>query len=296
MIVARLKGQLGNQMFIYAAAYAAAKDSDEELAIFRFENDILCPGFGYQLQDLQCVAYNQYKGIPARMYAWAIANFFCKLTSRFLHHKMHTIALRTGKQMEIITEKELKYHRITVDQAKSFHVLEGYWQSPRYFDHYRDELVAQFVPCFALSERTNRLLERIKNAQYPVALHVRRGDYVNIGWTLPMSYYDAAIRETDARHSDATFFVFSDDIPFVKTHLNVKGHQVEYVEPCKEAKPFEDIWAMSRCAANIIANSSFSWWGAYLNPHADKLVIAPKQMLISNADVFCEDWIILDKK
>jgi hypothetical protein len=136
------------------------------------------------------------------------------------------------------------------------------------------------------------VLKQIKQCKNPVSLHVRRGDYTlaaegNIA--LSIDYYTSAISTFKERLVDPTFFVFSDDMAFVRQNL---PHHVKaiFVDNNDATASHEDLRLMSACHHHIIANSSFSWWGAWLNPRPDKMVIAPKHWLLK-ADSYYPDLL-----
>jgi hypothetical protein len=139
-----------------------------------------------------------------------------------------------------------------------------------------------------MSSRNLELAEEI-NTVNAVSLHVRRGDYVSNPRTMatngvcPLSYYDSAIRYICARVDAPHFFVFSDDMDWVRENLNI-DHPCRYVDHNCSTESFNDMRLMSMCRHHIIANSSFSWWGAWLNPREDKIVIAPKKWFANSND------------
>lgn len=294
MIIARLNGQLGNQMFIYATAYATARDTKEKLSVYKYEYDTVAKGFVFQLDDLMLDGYNRYLGIPHTLYMFTTRKFISKILRKLLRKTNAEQSRFADDGIDIIREKVNAYTPINIDQSKSVHLLDGFWQSPQYFDTYRSDIVRQFRPRFRLSDETEQYLSRIEEDEYPVSLHVRRGDYEKLGWCIPLEYYSEAIQRMKDAHPNARFYIFSDDIPWVKENLNISASNAVFVEHSKRVKPFEDIWIMSKCKSNIIANSSFSWWGAYLNQNMDKEVIAPSLMQkTNNTDIFCSDWIVL---
>jgi len=144
------------------------------------------------------------------------------------------------------------------------------------------------------------LLEQIDAAPVSVSLHVRRGDYTlaaegNIA--LPLDYYHRAIDLIRQRFDDPVFFIFSDDIEFARKNLPAGMRQV-FVEGNDDLSSHEDLRLMAACQHHIIANSSFSWWGAWLNPSSEKVVVAPRHWLLSPESAF-EDllpptWYALD--
>lgn len=178
-------------------------------------------------------------------------------------------------------------------------ILDGYWFSYKYFDHIRDVLRKDFTPR-QIDERNQALLTQIKNTENPVAVHIRRGDYVSnpnankFHGVLSLDYYRQAVRLITDKVPNAQFYVFSDDASWVKEHFTFLENPV-FVDFNGDANNHMDIFLMSNCKHNIIANSGFSWWGAYLNDHKNKTVIAPRAWFVSKEldakDVKPESWL-----
>lgn len=157
--------------------------------------------------------------------------------------------------------------------------ISGHWQSERFFSSIRPQLLKDF----ALSEQPNAhvasIAERIRGARNSVSVHFRRGDYVSLPsaakfhGTCSNSYYHAGIEHLRQMFGELDLYVFSDDPQWVKQEANLPGN-ITLVE-CENSSPAQDIWLMSLCRHHIIANSSFSWWGAWLGA-SDGVTIAPQ--------------------
>lgn len=262
MIVSRFKGRLGNQMFEYAAAFAAAKESGTDLSIYRFELETVHRGSRYDLDALNIdKSVRLYTGIPAAMYLITIKGIISRLfkvrKERF--DEKEQAALLGLKGIEILQETPFSYSKLPPLEPQKCYVMDGFFQSPRYFDKYRGELIRQYSPSFVISNGTKEILDEVGNSN-SVSIHVRRGDYVSLDCCLSMKYYYDAVEYISARVDKPRFFVFSDDIGWVKENLKVAG-DITYVERNVDVHPYEDIWLMKHCRHNIIANSTFSWWG-----------------------------------
>ena len=159
--------------------------------------------------------------------------------------------------------------------------LEGLWQSERYFDRYADEIRRDFT-LNEISPAALELRERISSeGSSSVSVHIRRGDYVTdpsanrVHGVLPPDYYrksEDLIRSVVDR---PVFFIFSDDIEWAKTNFRLNGDMVFVSDPGRQA--CEELFLMSCCAHNIIANSSYSWWGAWLNDNPSRVVVTPEK-------------------
>ena len=152
----------------------------------------------------------------------------------------------------------------------------------------------------AATGKNLEVLNLIRNTANPVSLHVRRGDYalaVEGNIVLPAGYYAKAISLVLERLPDATFYVFSDDIAFAREFLPRSIRSV-FVDHNDDFSSHEDLRLMSSCQNHILANSTFSWWGAWLDARTSKVVIAPRHWLLTKqsyyADFMPREWLLLD--
>ena len=178
--------------------------------------------------------------------------------------------------------------------------LVGYWQTYRMVRQIEEQLRAELAFKLPAQAETLRTLQQIRRTHYPVSLHVRRGDYTLAAEghiALPMSYYSQAIAHFTAKLPHPTFFVFSDDIAFVKQTLP-RAIDAVFVEHNDSMSSHDDLRLMAACRHHIIANSTFSWWGAWLNPSPEKTVVAPKHWLLREdsfyPDLLPPEWTLLD--
>ena len=123
-------------------------------------------------------------------------------------------------------------------------------------------------------------------------MHIRRGDYVKISNTVNLLYYQKAIQYIRQYYKKPVFLVFSDDLDWVKSNIPVEG-EVIYVNEDKKMQDYEELLVMSKCKSNIIANSTFSWWAAWLNQNKEKYVIAPKLWFPGLEGIVPKEWIML---
>lgn len=261
MIISRLVGGLGNQMFQYASAYAVAKHNSTDLLLdtswFEEKNSAVWT----MKYELECF------NITAR----SISNKSYKTTDNIkaARHKLFNKNIYFEYK-----EKSLLFDDNVFSVGKNV-VMDGYWQSEKYFARYRDNILKEFT--FA-SESKSNFLSQIVNSN-AISLHVRRGDYASHQQTnsfhglMGLDYYQAAIESIASKVKNPVFFIFSDEPEWCRDNITI-NHPTVYVSGNKGE---EDMQLMSRCKHHIIANSSFSWWGAWLNPSNDKIVIAPKR-------------------
>ena len=285
MIIVKLMGGLGNQLFQYAFGRRTALVNNTELKLDISLYGQNIPGTTprhYSLADfatIQNIASSQ-----------ETATF----TESFLD-KIKTISKKKYIRQE---DFEFKPDFLTIGPSA---YLEGYWQSEKYFKDIETTVRQEIRLRSPLSDRARDLAEKIKNTR-SVSIHFRRGDYASDRKTNVLhgicspDYYQKAIKYIAQRVQEPEFFVFSDDIPWVKENFNC-NYPVTFVEGT--AREQEDLMLMSACQHNIVANSSFSWWGAWLNTHTDKTVIAPEQWFkdpnIKVDDLIPKSWTLLAK-
>ena len=164
--------------------------------------------------------------------------------------------------------------------------LSGYFQNQDYFEPISDLIHAAFrlaEPVSAASQATADAIE----AGNSVSFHIRRGDYAANPVTrayhglLPLSYYETAVERIAEQVSQPQFYVFSDDPDWAQTNLRL-NHPVKFMAANGDARDYEDLWLLSLCQHHIIANSTFSWWGAWLCEHPDKIVYAPNRWVLNS--------------
>jgi hypothetical protein len=173
---------------------------------------------------------------------------------------------------------------------------EGGWHSERYFIEVKDFVMNSFQFTEPSDYENNLLIKDIRGCN-SVCIHVRRGDYldsVNInmfGGVCTVEYFSKAINYIKTRVPNAHFFIFSNDFEWVKTNLDVD--KVTYVTANEKANSWKDMYLMSICKHNIISNSTFSWWGAWLNKNEEKIIVCPNHFLKNDkdTDVYPSSWI-----
>lgn len=291
-VVVRIVGGLGNQMFQYAAGLGLAMHHGAklELDLSAFSNYTTWP---YQLdrlcvpQDITCEQSQEPLGRR---------RFLTRLRSRAFR-KMES---KANYYREPHFHFDESFFKLNDKEMRIF----GYFQSPSYFENCSDMLLKYFQPATPLGAIAQKWADRIDAANCSVSLHVRRGDYVTnlnaaaVHNAIGEGYYKRAIALMRRIFGDVQFFIFSDDSAFVEQMFgDLPRACIVRTDP---ARSWEDMFLMARCRHHIIANSSYSWWGAWLNASPDKLVIAPgrwftrQRLSTTNVmDIFPEGWIIL---
>ena len=288
-------GGLGNQMFQYAAAAGLAAKHGTEVGLDMIFFEDIAAGDTSRQYELDCFGLDTYAGVlitPGKRPVEDPASEYAGRRGR-LRKISH---LMLGHRWGIYREP---YHNFDPEMLKQpvQTYLIGYWQTEKYFKHIRQDLLEDFEFILKPTGKNKEHLKRIENSE-AVSIHVRRGDYVTnesankFHGTKDLAYYQAALKPVLRKTRKPVLFVFSDDPEWCKQNLKFSQETV-YVEGNK--KGFEDMRLMSRCKHNVLANSSFSWWAAWLNLNSDKVVVAPKQWFndpsINISDVIPETWL-----
>lgn len=282
MIIVHIFGGLGNQLFQYAAGRTIAEKYQQalKLDISEFKN--------YDLRNFDLSQLNTHFGIANED-----------------EIKLLKPSSNISKAWQYLKPKKKRtYHREHFfHYDKSFEkigpdvYLKGYFQSEKYFAPATNTIRKEFVIKSELLTGIEEVAASIRNTT-SVSVHIRRGDYKNkkvltLHGILDISYYQQAIETVLQQHPDAVFYFFSDDIEWVKENFAIPG--AVFVSRYHSRTHFEDLHLMSLCKHNIIANSSFSWWGAWLNNNAGKMVIGPKKWFNKGPedtqDILPGNWI-----
>ena len=280
MIIIKIKGGLGNQLFQYATGRAVALHHKLPLKL-----DLTI----FKTYKLHRYLLDQF-AIQADI---ATENEIIKLKGG--NNVILSALRKTGfiKRKSYIKEKRSSHFDASVFK-NNFVYLDGYWQNELYFTAIRELLLPELTSSSSISDLGCAYLESIKNSN-SVSLHVRRGNYLNTKNinVLDVDYYMKAADYIRKNVEKPTFYVFSDDLEWCKNSLGFLDDCI-YVD--RTQTDIDDLKLMSFCRHNIIANSSFSWWGAWLNQNPKKTVIAPKGWLLNDPDssnVILSDWVKL---
>lgn len=291
MIITQILGGLGNQMFQYAAARALSLRCDTRLLldISSFDN--------YKLHNFELLrVFNHSLTMASQQ---DIRSVLRGASSSWMRRVTRHRALRHLCSRTLVREPHFHYWPGLGDVSPPCY-LEGYWQSERYFVDIGNTIRDDFVFREPLADHNIALAANIA-AVNAVSLHIRRGDYINNAATLAVhglchiEYYVAAVSYIAERVQDPQFFVFSDDIEWARENLNIR-YPCRFIDHNCGTESYIDMRLMSLCQHNVIANSSFSWWGAWLNSHRGKIVIAPKRWFAKETnlqDLFPPSWVTL---
>jgi hypothetical protein len=270
-VTVRIRGGLGNQLFTYACGYAAAKKQQSRLVIdiSDYSNKYFR---GYMLDNLKLENCH-------------------KLQYKFINNKIGRTLLRLGLKIKYnyIEEKNSAIIQDNININDNNMYLYGYWQSEKYFIEYSDEIIQQFQP----KELKTSVLKFIQETQATnsIAVHIRRGDYINNNWALNLDYYNSAIEYIRNHVDNPTFYFFSDDLVWTKEQFG-DSKQFIYFSSEDEMSDMDEFWCMSNCKNFVIANSTFSWWAAWLNRNPHKIILAPEYGIWSG-DYYPNEWILI---
>ena len=274
-----INGRLGNQMFQFATTYAAAKRLGVNFFLYeRIKNDaskyeVINDLLEFNVKSAQECQWIQNPEDYIKLYKESIKQ-------RFLEPHFHYTP---------------EFHSL-----KDSTDIEGYFQCEKYFSDYKSELCKLFEP--VMKSDVCRQYEQLIGTKKYISVHVRRGDYVNLSHyhanLANTYYYFKAITQLKQTHPETKFLVFSDDVDFCKDYFSKYFEEnLEDFEYVVGTSAPEEIYLQSLCFGNVIANSSFSWWGAWLNKN-DGPVVAPKVWFgpdgpKDSEDIYAAHWTVL---
>ena len=268
-------GGLGNQMFQYAFYLQLRNKHPFNLFVFDLELSHGCHN-GYELDRI------------FRIDSSKKAKNFRRIKKHFPKWLENPYVVKQGVSLEYVPE--------VLKERSFFIIYEGFWQSEKYFRNVSAAVRKAFQFDETMLNGQTRYLSEVMASENCVSVHVHRGDYVEqkeVFGLCSEEYYHQAIDHIKGKEEQPKFVFFSDDIGWVKDRFDEKD--AVFVDWNHGKESWQDMYLMTRCQHNIIANSSFSWWGAWLNPNKDKLVIAPKRWFefTPNYDVLPEEWLTI---
>lgn len=287
MIVSKISGGLGNQMFQFAAGRRLAHHLGTNFKLDtswfdQFDNRQFSLGcFDIEVEIATDVDLSRLRPFSKRL---------DKLLSKCPFH-----------QSSLVKERHYNFDP-SVLNLKGDLYLDGYWQSYKYFQDISEIIGADFSLSRELSDATLETAKEIESCE-SVSIHIRRGDYLTVKENiekyinLKRDYYSDCVSYIKSRVDNSVFFLFSDEVDWDCTEYF--DFSRESIRICNAKRPdYEDLHLMRLCKHNIIANSSFSWWGAWLNKNPEKIVCAPKQWFTEisgrkTGDLIPPEWMTL---
>lgn len=286
MHIIKISGGLGNQLFQYSFFLAISDKFPKQICKLDISSYRLYePHNGFEL-----------KSIFPNLHLPIISNFEQFLLKNYIKF----IQKLNITPFQKINEKRLIFNTKYLENDSPT-IFEGFWQSPKYFRDIERNIHDAFIFPLLSSKKNNSIQKKIL-ATESVSIHVRRGDYVKTtsmlakaGSVCGLIYYQNAINQIKAVTDNPHFFIFSDDPYWCKKNLLLRNSTI--IDWNKNENAYKDMQLMMHCQHNIIANSSFSWWGAYLNKNPNKLVLAPSNWFNTGAvdynldDILPSNWI-----
>lgn len=293
MILLPLNGGLGNQMFQYACGKALALKHQTSLVL----------SFSLLNQNTKGTTKRSFELEVFRVNINEATVEDLKRLKPIFYRAINVLAFKLGfkgiQMSKYFIENKFSYNTNIKKVGKDCY-LSGYWQSPKYFSSIESLIRNEFSFYKQLDDKNLEIVDLIENAN-SVSLHIRRTDFkTTVSNTThgicSLDYYKKAVEFISTKLANPHFFVFSDDINWAKENLKLP-YPLTFISGNNGDKSYIDMQLMSACKHNIIANSSFSWWGAWLNSNRSKIVIAPKnwfsnEILNSQTnDLIPEEWI-----
>lgn len=286
-IYVKFWGGLGNQMFQYAFL--------EELK-FRGRNAIGDIGWYYRRKnrckyELSAVFSDIDLGEKDRF----------NYNIQFIKYVFAKIIKKIFKMKKLYFQEKSEFVYDNENFKIKSGILEGYWQTEKNFIDVKKIIRKKFE--FKINDASlAKVSERLQKEKNTVAIHIRRGDYLNIndmyGNICTDEYYDNAIKMMEEKLDNPSFYIFTNDVEWAKKKYTDKKFKMIDISQIKSYQNWYDMYLMSICQNNIIANSTFSWWAAWLNKNENKIVIAPSKWIngMETLDIWCKDWIKLSGK
>lgn len=285
MKIIRFLGGLGNQMFQYACYKALQKEHTNvkaDLSSYIVDK----PHNGYELASIFNLKLNTISPFKENIY-----NFNNR---KWIYRKLRKIPFLN---INLIEEQKYFMHDPSIFTSTNSGYYVGFWQNEGYFANISEDIRKDFEFKPLKNQKNIEILNKINEYQ-SVSVHVRRGDYVNhpsFGGICERKYYIDAIKQIKLKIHNPKFFIFSNDIDWCNKNLDFDD--AEFISWNNATDSYIDMQLMSACKHNIIANSSFSWWGAWLNNNLNKIVIGPRKWIndpgYDTSTILPKDWIRL---
>lgn len=290
MIVVRLTGGLGNQLFQYAVGRYIAE-------IHRTILKIDISGFEtYKLRKYSLSPFNIHENFASPEEVAALTVRKRGIAERVIRRVLHKPPKPASTY---IREKKLFHFDPDILDLPDGVYLEGSWQNEKYFADIETIIRQEFTVKITQASKDKELAEQIASCE-SVSLHIRRGDYVSnphtkqFHGTCDRDYYLRCVERLTQTVKNPHFFIFSDEPGWAHNNLKLP-YPMTIVDHNKADKNYEDLRLMSQCKHHVIVNSTFSWWGAWLSQNPEKIVFAPKRWLKSDdydpKDLIPDKWI-----
>ncbi|MFN8260295.1 MAG: alpha-1,2-fucosyltransferase [Chitinophagales bacterium] len=296
MIIVQLRGGLGNQMFQYAfGRYLSLKRNTTLVLDTSFlQSKLPIKRLATQMQ-YELHIFNVQAALKTNLFSSNMLLYPLAKAEYMIREKINS------RRYQLVRETDFPFHPEFLHIDDNSYLI-GNFQSEQYFKQVEQDIRKDFSFNHEMDHENLQWKNKIEQCN-AVSLHVRRGDYLSIAKNaqkfaaVPLSYYQQAVKLIGNQMPDAQFFIFSDDIGWVKENLKIDA-KVHFVQNNHtKAAAYMDMRLMSLCRHNIIANSTFSWWAGWLNGYPDKIVISPAKWFedssINSKDIYPSEWIKL---
>ena len=287
-------GGLGNVMFYYALANAYRQKG---VKAFVFVSKTNLEHYNYSLKEVfpNISMWGNLNGVE-KVYYFIIQRIRDFSYKKYKVPHKFLFAPFTGLYYD---QEPVKFIPSIFENLEENQYLIGHFQSYKFFNEYRDSVLNELQFSIESLSLQTRLMAKNMQLKNSVSIHVRRGDYLNgyyyetLGKICDLDYYKRAISVIKDKVADPHFFIFSDDPSYVADNLKIEN--ATYVDFNRGSDSWQDMYLMSQCKHNIIANSTFSWWGAWLNTNLNKIVVAPNRWFanMDNDEIVLPEWIRL---
>lgn len=284
MVIIKVMGGLGNQLFQYA-----------------FGREIEAK-FGYQVKyDL-----GYYENIPENDTQRDVYIIRLITPEKVASEKEVEVYLKKsrfkkimyGRSQAVLYEKDVNVYNLNGVKDNRYYI--GFWQSEKYFIDVKDDVRRTIIDKFIIESPKASALKSSMEEECSISVHVRGGDYYNsanintFGGICDKDYYKKAYEYTLKQCKESKFYIFTNDVKWAKSILDVSSDKMVMVgDVLIEDNPVEELMLMAGCKHNIIANSTFSWWGAWLNNYENKIVIAPSKWAndSTGSEILIDEWV-----
>lgn len=292
MVIIKLQGGLGNQMFQYAFGISLAKTKKQKLY---FDLSFLEHPVLDNLYTKRNYELNIFKNIKVK-----------SVSTILLFLSRNTITRKIANKLGFKVLSNYQEQKFSFDEKIGKEVIpyyyDGYWQSYKYFNNHIDIIKDSFIfQENVLNIYNLSILHNIRGNE-SCSIHIRRTDYLsknalNFHGTCNLDYYQKAVDFICSKIKSIQFFIFSDDYSWAKENIKVTVENSFLIEGNHYENSWIDMFLMSQCSHNIIANSSFSWWGAWLNENPNKIIVGPQDWFaeksINTSDLLPKEWVLL---
>lgn len=293
MKIVKIKGGLGNQLFQYSFASLLQEITPDDVKIDMssfsgsLDDPIRKPRLLKMNVTIPIAGDNEIRSL-------------C-----MLKHSGNTLTFKYRALIAIEDMMNRRYYReknrayIEPESIAKHSYFDGYWQSWRYVDQVWDTVRSELVPNYEINEATSRMIERVLD-ENSIFIGIRRGDYsqrANHYGSFGNTYYQKAMDYITDHVESPVFYIFSNDISWVKESIDFSNRTVFFREPEDVVDDFEDLLIMAACKHSIIINSTYHWWGARLNEYPGKIVVAPKNWFFDDKpiDIVPPRWIRIEE-